>query len=118
MVGGARDPDALGLDDDALLERVRHDLRLTMGLELEPAMVRIVRHRVGIPQYTLGHRGRLARIEERLASHPGLHVAGNGYRGVAINNCAAEAGPLAERVLARLASVPRTGAPEPALARG
>ena len=67
-----------------------------MGLEAEPDFVRIFRHPRGIPQYVVGHLDRLARIEERLARHPGLFVAGNGYRGVAINACVAEAGPLAE----------------------
>jgi oxygen-dependent protoporphyrinogen oxidase len=99
MVGGAHEPAAVELDDAALLALVRRDLQLTMRLELEPSMVRIVRHRVGIPQYTVGHRDRLERIESRLALHPGLYVAGNGYRGVAINSCAAEAGPLADRLL-------------------
>jgi oxygen-dependent protoporphyrinogen oxidase len=70
-----------------------------MGLSAEPAFVRIFRHPLGIPQYVVGHLERLARLEDRLARLPGLHLAGNGYRGVAINSCVAEAGPLAERVL-------------------
>jgi protoporphyrinogen/coproporphyrinogen III oxidase len=111
MLGGAHDPGAVELEDAALLDVVRRDLSTTMGLDLEPELVRIVRHRVGIPQYTVGHRKRLEAIDARLAHYPGLHVAGNGYRGVAINACAAEAGPLAERVLADL------GAPRPAAAR-
>jgi oxygen-dependent protoporphyrinogen oxidase len=112
MVGGAQDPEAAGLGDAALLELVRSDLRLTMGLEREPAMVRIVRHPVGIPQYTVGHRARLERIDARLARHPGLHVAGNGYRGVAINSCAAEAGPLAERLLQDLGGTAQAHPPK------
>jgi protoporphyrinogen oxidase len=42
---------------------------------------------------------RLERVEARLQRHPGLFVAGNGYRGVAIGACVAEAGPLAQRIL-------------------
>jgi len=106
MVGGAHDPAAVELDDATLLGRVREDLHATMGITADPAMVRIVRHHVGIPQYTVGHLERLARIEAHLGRLPGVHVAGNGYHGVAINNCAAEAGPLAERILADLAGGP------------
>ena len=78
---------------------MKRDLRTTMRLEAEPELVRVFRHPLGIPQYVVGHRGRLERIEARLLHHPGLFVAGNGYRGVAIGACVAEAGPLAHRIL-------------------
>ena len=71
-----------------------------MLLEGEPEFVRVFRHPLGIPQYVVGHLARLERIEARLRGHPGLFVAGNGYRGVAINACVSEAGPLAHRILA------------------
>jgi oxygen-dependent protoporphyrinogen oxidase len=74
-----------------------------MGLQGSPTLVRVFRHPRGIPQYTVGHRERLARVEARLARYPGLYLAGSAYRGVAINSCVAEAGPLAERILAGLA---------------
>ena len=70
-----------------------------MRLEAEPEFVRVFRHPLGIPQYVVGHLARLERIEARLRRHPGLFVAGNGYRGVAIGACVAEAAPLARRIL-------------------
>jgi oxygen-dependent protoporphyrinogen oxidase len=100
MIGGAHDPNILELDDAALLAVVRDDLRKTMGLRIEPEMVRIIRHPRGIPQYTIGHLGRLARIDAELAPYPGLFVAGNSYRGVAVNACIAEAGSIADRAIA------------------
>jgi oxygen-dependent protoporphyrinogen oxidase len=102
MIGGAHDEGALALDDAALLSVVRKDLALTMGLEADPVLVRIFRHPRGIPQYTVGHLDRLARAEARLERLPGVYLAGNSYRGVAINACVAEAGPLAGRILSRL----------------
>jgi oxygen-dependent protoporphyrinogen oxidase len=100
MIGGAHDPEAIELDDAALLATVRTDLVTTMGLGFEPVFVRVFRHHLGIPQYKVGHLDRLRRVETLLQRQPGLHVAGNGYRGVAINNCVAESGPLADRILA------------------
>lgn len=102
MIGGAVDRQVLDLDDEALLAAVRADLSVTMGLTVDPEFVRIVRHRRGIPQYTKGHVARLQRIDTLLKAHPGLYLAGNSYRGVAINSCIAEASDIAERVLGSL----------------
>jgi len=100
MIGGALDPEAVRLEDAELLGVVRRDLQATMRLSADPEFVRVFRHPLGIPQYVAGHLDRLARIGDRMSRLPGLHLAGNGYRGVAINSCVAEAGPIAERVLA------------------
>ena len=100
MLGGATDPGAVALDDDELLHEARTGLRTAMGVEVRPVFWRIIRHPVGIPQYTRGHLERLSRIDAALARHPGLWTAGNSYRGVAINACVAEAAPLADRILA------------------
>jgi oxygen-dependent protoporphyrinogen oxidase len=99
MIGGARDEGAVRLDEDTLLATVRRDLRTTMHLEAEPELARVFRHPLGIPQYAVGHLARLERIEARLLRHPGLFVAGNAYRGVAIGACIADALPLALRIL-------------------
>lgn len=100
MIGGAHDPDAIEMDDQTLLKTVKADLVTTMGLDLSPSFTHIFRHRLGIPQYKVGHLDTLRRIDAALARHPGLYVAGNGYRGVAINSCVAEAGPIAKSLLA------------------
>jgi oxygen-dependent protoporphyrinogen oxidase len=102
MIGGAHDEGALALDDSVLLGVVRKDLETTLGVDADPILVRVFRHPRGIPQYTVGHLDRLARAEARLEPHPGVYLAGNAYRGVAINSCVAEAGPLAGRILSRL----------------
>jgi oxygen-dependent protoporphyrinogen oxidase len=81
------------------LEIVRRDLARIMGLSAVPEFVRIIRHAGGIPQYVKGHLARIHRIETLLQAHPGLHLAGNSYRGVSINACIAEAGRIAELVL-------------------
>ncbi len=105
MIGGATDPEAVVLDETALLTLVRADLRTTMGLDLAPDFVRVIRHRTGIPQYTVGHLDRLAHAEARLRAWPGLALAGNGYRGVAINACIADAIPVARQILSHCDTV-------------
>jgi oxygen-dependent protoporphyrinogen oxidase len=98
MIGGATDPAAVRLDDAELVLSVRAGLERTMGLRIAPEFVRVVRHRRGIPQYTVGHLARLAHIDRLLDRHPGLFLAGNSYRGVSINACIADASGLAVRV--------------------
>jgi oxygen-dependent protoporphyrinogen oxidase len=110
MLGGAHDRSAPNLSDAEVLRIVRSDLAQTMRLRSDPAFVRIIRHRRGIPQYTKGHLDRLASIEARLARIPGLFLAGSAYRGPAINSCVAEAGLLADCVLAGLRARKTTAA--------
>jgi oxygen-dependent protoporphyrinogen oxidase len=100
MVGGAHDPEAVELEDDALLRVVREDLRMIQGIEVPPSFVRIFRHPRGIPQYTLGHMRRLESLAKRLEAYPGLFVAGNSYRGISVNSCVEEAPGIAEAALA------------------
>lgn len=104
IVGGAHDPGILSLDDAALLETVRTDLRRVMGLTLTPDFIKIFRHPLGIPQYTVGHLARLDAIDRRLARWPGLFLAGNAYRGPAINACVVDAERLGDAIRDYLAN--------------
>jgi protoporphyrinogen/coproporphyrinogen III oxidase len=107
MIGGAHDASAVMLDEDALIDRARADLETTMGLAIEPVFTRVFRHPAGIPQYTVGHLDRVAAIDARVRRHPGLFLAGNSYRGVSINACIADAGPVAAGVRESVAAVSR-----------
>lgn len=109
MIGGALDPHAVEMDDAQLLRVVRDDLERTMRLRLAPGFVHLVRHRRGIPQYTIGHLARLERIEAALAAHAGLFLAGNSYRGVSVNACIEDARRIASLVAAHLAPKERSG---------
>jgi oxygen-dependent protoporphyrinogen oxidase len=102
MIGGAHDPQAVGLSDEELLATARREVAQAMGFDAEPERHWIFRHRLGISQYAVGHLERLALIERRLASWPGLHLAGQSYRGVAMNSCAEQAPAVAEKVIASL----------------
>jgi len=98
MVGGAVDPDAARLDDGALVETVRTDLRRLAGITTEPAFVSVTRWPRAIPQYELGHLDRVRRIERDLSRFPALALAGNGLHGIAFGKAAAAGGRAADRV--------------------
>jgi oxygen-dependent protoporphyrinogen oxidase len=114
MIGGAHDPEAVSLDDRELLAIVRRDIQATMGIEADPALTRIYRHRGGIAQYTVGHAARLAQLRERLDALPGLWVGGSSYDGVAMNACIEAAGEHAERILRQIGATTPKAASAPA----
>ncbi len=99
MVGGVRAPELVSLPDEALVELVREEHCVTMGVRWgEPEVVEIVRWPRGIPQYEVGHLERVARIEALCAEVGGLFVTGNHQRGVGVNDCVRDAGRIAEAV--------------------
>ncbi len=79
--------DMTQLTDEALLALSRQELADTLGITAVPVRHWIYRWPHAMPQYTLGHLARLARIKTRLATLPGLFVAGAAYRGVGIPDC-------------------------------
>jgi oxygen-dependent protoporphyrinogen oxidase len=98
LCGGWNRPDIVDWDDTRLLTAVRAELHLAHGVTLAPIFSRIVRWPRAIPQYHVGHLARVARIESRAANWPGLHLTGNAYRGVALNDCTEQAATMAERI--------------------
>jgi protoporphyrinogen/coproporphyrinogen III oxidase len=86
------------LDDGELVAVAREELR-HVEVAAAPILTRVHRWPRGMPQYTLGHLERLRRIEERLAEHPGLALAGAAYRGVGIPDCIRSGEEAAESVV-------------------
>jgi oxygen-dependent protoporphyrinogen oxidase len=99
LLGGPGDRGVVDLPDDQLLGLVLGELDRTMGLMGTPEMVRIIGWPKAIPQYTVGHSERLARIARELEKLPGLYLIGNGYRGIALNDCVIAAQATASAIL-------------------
>ncbi|MDR3624186.1 MAG: protoporphyrinogen oxidase [Chlamydiales bacterium] len=88
-----------GLDDPlghALISLQRH---LNV---FEPSVASFVR-KARIPQYTLGHLDRVKKIEESLLKlSPNIHILGNAFYGVSINDCIVRAKKVAENIAHQL----------------
>jgi oxygen-dependent protoporphyrinogen oxidase len=98
LCGGWHRADVVDWPDDRLLGAVRAELAQSLRLRSAPVFHHIIRWDRAIPQYHLGHLERVARIEEQASRLPGLHLAGNAYRGVALSDCVEQADGVARRV--------------------
>jgi protoporphyrinogen/coproporphyrinogen III oxidase len=104
IMGGVDDPGFDARSDADLAASALETLDRAWGLTGEPLRHWVGRQDEGIPQYVLGHGARLTRIAERLRAHPGLHLAGNAYRGVAVGRLVEDADVVATEVLRGLES--------------
>lgn len=105
MLGGAVDPAAGALDDDAAIALVREEMRRMYGTEAAPAFAHVTRWARAIPQYTLGHATRVRTIRDAIAVHGGLYVAGSALDGVAFADAAASGVTAAEAAVERLRAI-------------
>jgi len=95
------------IGEEALLQRADEDLAAVAAAELEaatgvrgaPVAHRVTRWGGGLPQYTVGHLDRVARIRAAVAGQPGLAVCGAAYDGVGIPACIATARAAASQVM-------------------
>jgi oxygen-dependent protoporphyrinogen oxidase len=70
-----------------LLALAKEELNLTLKITADPLLQRVFMWDKAMPQYNLGHPEILKRIEAAIERHPGLALAGNGYRGIGIPDC-------------------------------
>lgn len=102
FVGGALQQEVFQLDDSALEETVRAELREILGITAPPQSISIHRFPESMPQYRVGHLSLVQAIEERLKRRPGLFLTGNAYRGIGIPDCVHHAGETAEKMFSFL----------------
>jgi len=100
FVGGARHPELAEMPDDQLLPLVRRHTEKLLHIQGEPVFCDIAHWPGTMPQYHVGHKELVARIEARAASLPNLQLAGNAYHGVGIPDCIHGGELAAERTLA------------------
>jgi oxygen-dependent protoporphyrinogen oxidase len=87
FVGGALQPEMFALDEDAMAQAVRRDLRDLLGITSAPLFAHVEKWPRSMPQYHLGHTERLARIGLLLQNLPTLRLCGNAYDGTGLPYC-------------------------------
>jgi oxygen-dependent protoporphyrinogen oxidase len=97
FLGGAQDAEAAALPPAEAQAIVRADLATTLGITAAPVAYHETVWARAIPQYGLGHRALLRRIDARVATHEGLALTGNAYRGVGVADTVRDARAVADR---------------------
>jgi oxygen-dependent protoporphyrinogen oxidase len=101
-VGRLGEEALLQRDDGELAALAVADLAAATGVRGSPVDTRVSRWGGGLPQYTVGHTGRVARIRAAIAAQPGLAVCGASYGGIGIPACIASARAAADQVISSL----------------
>ena len=73
--------------EDALVQLVLRELRDIVGLTATPQFVQVKKWARAMPQYTIGHLDRVARMESLLKEMPGWYVTGAAYHGIGVPDC-------------------------------
>jgi oxygen-dependent protoporphyrinogen oxidase len=100
-IGGATDPEAITLTDEELIQTVHQDLRQVIGISGAPRRLPITRHQRALPQYVIGHAGRITSVESALQKRQGLFLSGNYLRGISLGDSIKQAMQVAEQAARR-----------------
>src|SRR5215470_2304294 len=91
FVGGATNPGAVSKSAETLAAQVHREMAPLLSIRKEPVFSNVTVWQRAIPQYDLGHTGRISAINELRARFPGLYFSGNYLNGPAIGTCAEHA---------------------------
>ncbi|MFH1077092.1 MAG: FAD-dependent oxidoreductase [Pseudomonadota bacterium] len=87
------------LPENEIVSLVRKELHDLLNIFAEPVFAQVFKWERAICQYTVGHVNRLKKIDGRLRNTPGLFLAGNSYRGIAINDCTLNAQIISDQIV-------------------
>jgi oxygen-dependent protoporphyrinogen oxidase len=90
FMGGVRDPGALSLSDDEMIENVTREMTGVLGLGGQPVLRRVFRWPSATPQLEVGHLERMRGALNEVATVPGLFLTGAGIWATGIPDMVAD----------------------------
>lgn len=90
FLGGGRDPSRFDRSDEELVDAAREELEAVLDIHGPPLFSRLFRWPRQSPQYQVGHLDRVAAIDQRIGSIPGVFLTGSGFRAIGIPDCIAD----------------------------
>jgi len=102
FIGGQRQPELPALAEGEIADLAHAEHGALLGARGAPLFQVVTRWPRAIPQYALGHQGRLARAEAALRALPGLFFCASWTGGVSVGDCIRNARLGAEAVAVHL----------------
>lgn len=87
------------MNDDEIVSEIVKSLRPILGIVGEPQRAWVFRWEKAMPQYTVGHHRKVARISERIKFWQRISLAGNYLTGIGIPDCIRSGKEAAERTM-------------------
>jgi oxygen-dependent protoporphyrinogen oxidase len=97
--GGSTGLALLNASDARLLSIAHRQLSRTLGLLPEPDISLVRRWPLSLPQYSVGHLDRMAKLATLVETFPGLHLIGNAYHGVGLPDLVRQVREMARLVV-------------------
>jgi protoporphyrinogen/coproporphyrinogen III oxidase len=105
FVGGVLQKEMMLLADGEIVAAVREEFRALLGISAEPSIVEVRRWPDSMPQYEVGHLGRVIEIEKMVAALPAFAIAGAALRGVGIPDCVRSGEQAADAIFDKIVAV-------------
>ncbi len=103
-IGRYGEPHQLQREDAELVDTAVTEVREATGLAATLLDSHVMRWGGALPQYTVGHRDRVARVRAAVAALPGVAVCGAAYDGIGVPACIGTGERAADQVLGWLGS--------------
>jgi protoporphyrinogen/coproporphyrinogen III oxidase len=100
FLGGIRDPEVIGMDDDEIAGIVLKEISQTLSGRNNPDIIKINRYQHAIPQYEKSTGARLAAIDRIQQENPGLILAGNIRDGIGMADRVKQAKSVCDFIVA------------------
>lgn len=102
-VGRPGDEALVELSDDEIIKIALEDLNKTMDIQAQPDFAVVSRWKEAMPQYTVGHKERVANLKNNLSTElPGVFVGGSSYEGIGLPDCIDQGEAAVEKILGYL----------------
>jgi protoporphyrinogen/coproporphyrinogen III oxidase len=104
FTGGAANPAIVERNESDIAQIVEGEIGEVLGINGRPVERCVWKYARALPQYNLGHAGRIAKVREALEELPGLYLAGNYLQGRSLGDCADLGSRTADKVKRLFAS--------------
>ncbi len=98
MAGGDTNHALMEKSEEELLKICIEDVTKVLGVKKDPYMVQYFKVMKAIPQYHVGHREKVAKIEEISSKLGNFYVGGNVLYGIGLNDCTKTSKIIAEKI--------------------